>query len=82
MPTFIDRYIEQGRQQGLFAGIEKGRQEGRQEGQADLLLRLMTRKFGPLTTQQRRRIEQADEATLLRWSEQVLFATTPDEALR
>lgn len=90
MPTFIDRYIEQGRQQGLFAGKELGREEGReegrrkgrQEGQAELLLRLMARKFGTLTACQRRRIEQADGETLLRWSEQVLFAETPDEVLR
>jgi hypothetical protein len=74
LPTFIDRYIEQGRQQGLFIG--------RQKGQAELLLRLMTRKFGPLSKKHRRFIERADGDTLLRWSEQVLFATTPDEALR
>ncbi|MGZ8247262.1 Rpn family recombination-promoting nuclease/putative transposase [Methylomagnum sp.] len=90
MTTFIDRYIEQGRQQGLFAGMEKGMEKGReegllkgrQEGQAEVLLRLMARKFGSLTTGQRRRIRRADGETLLRWSEQVLFAETPDEALR
>jgi len=82
MQTFIERYIEQGRQQGLVVGEQKGRQEGRQEGQQELLLRLMTRKFGTLTAKQRKRIQQADGETLLRWSEQVLFATTPDEALR
>jgi predicted transposase YdaD len=86
MQTFIDRYIEQGRQQGWHLGMEKGkeegRQEGRQEGQAELLSRLMTRKFGALTAEQRRRIEQADGETLLRWSERLLFANSPDEALR
>jgi flagellar biosynthesis/type III secretory pathway protein FliH len=90
MQTFLDRYIEQGRQQGfilgeqkgLALGEQKGRQEGRQKGQRDLLLRQMARKFGTLTVNQRKRIQQADGETLLRWSEQVLFATTPDEALR
>ena len=86
MQTFIDRYIEQGRQQGLFAGRQegeqKGRQEGRQEGQQEVLLRQMSRKFGTLTPRQRRRIQQADGETLLRWSEQVLFAATAEEALR
>jgi len=85
MQTFIDRYIEQGRQQGMVLGKQEGRQEGRREGryegQRDVLLRLMTRKFGTLTAQQRKRIQQADGETLLRWSEQVLFATTLDEAL-
>jgi predicted transposase/invertase (TIGR01784 family) len=90
MQTFIDRYIEQGRQQGLVVGEQKGlvlgeqkgRQEGRQEERQDLLLRQMTRKFGTLTAKQRTRIRQADGETLLRWSEQVLFATTAEEALR
>lgn len=86
MQTFIDRYIEQGRQQGLFRGLEEGRQKGLQEGlqkgQMDLLLRQMARKFGPLTQAQQQRIQRADEASLLRWTEQILFAETPDEALR
>lgn len=47
----------------------------------DLLLRLMTRKFGTLNAEQQRRIQQADEVSLLRWAEQLLFAETPDEAL-
>lgn len=74
MQTFIDRYIEQGRQQGLFVG--------RQEERQALLLRLLTRKFDRITPSQRQRIEQADGETLLRWSEQVLFAATVEEALR
>lgn len=78
MQTFIDRYIEQGREQGVFIG----RQEGRQEGQQEVLLRQMTRKFGSLTPAQRRLIQQADGETLLRWSEQLLFAATAEEALR
>ena len=94
MATFIDRYIEQGLQKGLNLGIEQGieqgiekgreqgRQEGRQAGQAELLLRLMNRKFGALPPKHRQRIAKADQETLLRWSEQVLFAETPDEALR
>lgn len=93
MPTFIDNYIEQGRQQGWFAGLEKGMEKGREEGleqgreegrrqeRIDLLLHLMTRKFGSIAPKYRKRIKQADGETLLRWSEQVLFATTPDEAL-
>lgn len=55
---------------------------GEQKGQQDLLLRLLARKFGTLSAEQRRRIVQADGETLLRWSEQVLFAATAEEALR
>jgi flagellar biosynthesis/type III secretory pathway protein FliH len=83
MQTFIDRHIEQGRQQGLVVGEQKGLAIGEQKGQRDILLRQMIRKFGTLTAQQRQRIQQqVDGETLLRWSEQVLFATTPEEALR
>ena len=89
MQTFIDRYIEQGRQQGILTGkrdgwqegMQEGRQEGRQEGQREILLRLMTRKFGVLTVEQQRQIYQADGETLLRWSEQLLFAASAEEAL-
>ena len=72
----------EGKQEGRREGRREGRQEGRQEGQAELLLRQMGRKFGPLTPRQKRRIEQADGEALLRWSEQLLFADTADEALR
>ena len=89
MQTFIDRYIEQGRQQGILTGkkdgwqegVQEGRQEGKQEGQREILLRLMTRKFGVLTVEQQRQIYQADGETLLRWSEQLLFAASAEEAL-
>ncbi|MEI7866416.1 MAG: DUF4351 domain-containing protein [Candidatus Methylumidiphilus sp.] len=85
MQTFIDRYIEQGRQQGILTGKkdgwQEGKQEGRQEGQREILLRLMTRKFGVLTVVQQRQIYQADGETLLRWSEQLLFAASAEEAL-
>lgn len=90
MHTSIEHYIEQGRQQGWLAGRQegeqegllKGRQEGRQEGRKEMLLRLLSRKFGLPTPRQRRLVECADRETLLRWSEQVLFAATTEEALR
>jgi hypothetical protein len=41
----------------------------------------MNRKFGKLSAAQCRRILQADHATLRRWSEQILFAATIEEAL-
>jgi predicted transposase YdaD len=86
MQTFIDRYIEQGKQQGWIGGRQEGRQEGKQEGkqegQKELLLRLLTRKFGPLTEHHHHRVEQANGETLLRWSEQTLFASTVEEALK
>lgn len=66
--------------------IEQGRLEAKQEQErevrVDMLIRLMTRKFGPLTAKQRRRIERADAETLLRWLEQILFAQAPKDVFR
>jgi len=60
MRTFIDRYIEQGKRQG----------------EAEVLLRLLERKFGPADARLRQRILDADAETLLEWSEHILTAET------
>lgn len=61
-------------------GIEKGLQQGMQQGEAAVLLRLLERKYGPESAAAcRRRLEQADAETLLRWSERILTAETIDE---
>jgi len=62
MQTFIDRYIEQGKRQG----------------EAEVLLRLLERKFGPADARLRQRILDADAETLLEWSEHILTAETPE----
>ena len=69
MQTFIDRYIEQGMQQGM------------QQGEAAVLLRLIERRFGPLSDDVRRRVTRADPNTLLHWSERILDASSLEEVL-
>jgi hypothetical protein len=64
----------QGVQQGLQQGLLQGVQQGVQQGEAAVLLRQIELKFGPPDEAMRRRIEQADAATLLRWSERILTA--------
>jgi len=50
-------------------------QQGRQEGEAALLLRLLTRKFGPIDDEATRaRVLAADAEQLLVWGERVLSA--------
>ncbi|MBV5272212.1 MAG: DUF4351 domain-containing protein [Lamprocystis purpurea] len=73
MQTFIDRYIEQGRQQGIEQGIE--------QGEANVLLRLITKKFGPPSESVRQRIAAADADTLLHWSERILTADSLEAVL-
>ena len=69
MSNFADRFRQEGMQQGM------------QQGEARVLLRLLQRKFGDLPEAIQRRIEQADERTLLEWSERVLTATRLDEVV-
>ncbi|AQR66337.1 transposase [Aquaspirillum sp. LM1] len=65
-----------GWQEGLQKGQQQGRQEGRQEGEALLLLRLLTRRFGPLPADYIARIQAASSGQLEQWSDQVLDART------
>jgi hypothetical protein len=56
-------------------------QQGMQQGEAQVVLRLLERKFGALPAPVRRRVEQADAQTLLEWSERILTAGSVEEVL-
>ncbi|MEW6168599.1 MAG: DUF4351 domain-containing protein, partial [Pseudomonadota bacterium] len=77
----VKEWTREWEQQGLEKGMQQGLQQGLQQGEAAVLLRQLTRKFGELPPQVRRRIESADAETLLLWSERVLDATTLDDVL-
>ena len=53
----------------------------RTEGRAELLLKLLTRKFGPISPAIERKIRAADTDQVDTWAEQILTASTVDEAL-
>lgn len=72
---------EQGIQEGRREGRNEGLQEGLVEGERMVLLRLLVRKFGPLSDAQCHRLQSADAETVLDWSERVLTATSIDEVL-
>ena len=44
----IEQGLQQGIEQGLQQGVEQGLQQGREQGEINLVLRLLTRRFGPL----------------------------------
>jgi len=73
MGTFSERYIQQ--------GMERGEQLGVRKGEARVLLTQLQLKFGDVPESVRTAIDEADADTLLRWSTQVLAATTLDEVL-
>jgi HEPN domain-containing protein/predicted nucleotidyltransferase len=71
------RGVERGRAEGEARGVERGRAEERRE----LLLRLLSLRFGELPQEARARVNAADPALLERWVERVLFAQTLSEVL-
>jgi len=85
MSRFAERFreegLQQGLQRGLHQGLQQGMQEGLQQGEALVLERQLRLKFGELPEMVQRRIEQANEPTLLQWSERVLTADRLDEVL-
>jgi len=79
---FAKRYVAQGIEQGLEKGIEKGISQGRIEGRAELISRLLTLRFGPLTEAAQTRIQQSSIAELDAIGEQLLTASSLDDAVR
>jgi hypothetical protein len=75
MSTFAERFRAEGWSQGMQVGMEKGMQRG----EVAILVRLLERKFGPVSEPLRRRLETADEETLLLWSDRILTATSLDD---
>jgi hypothetical protein len=72
-------YREESQTMTRFA--ERFREEGRQQGEACVLERQLRLKFGELPDAVQARLAQADEATLLAWSERVLSATSLEDVL-
>jgi hypothetical protein len=73
MSRFAERFREEGMQQGI--------RQGMQQGEARVLERQLQLKFGELPAAVRQRIAEADEPTLLLWSERVLTATRLDDVV-
>ena len=70
----LEEGLQKGLEEGLQKGLQKGLQEGLQKGEAQIVLRLIERKFGPVSEEVRRRIDEADPDTLLRWGERLVEA--------
>ena len=59
---------------GKAEGHTEGRTEGRAEGEANMLVRLIEKRFGVVSPRLRQRIFAADVATLEEWFERTLDA--------
>jgi len=56
--------------------------QGRQEGEATVLLRQLTRRFGPLGAATTEKIRQASSTELEQWADQILDATNLEDVFR
>jgi hypothetical protein len=74
----VKEWTKEWREQGLQQGLETGQKKG----EILMLVRLLERKFGPLSEQHRRYLEEADANTLLDWSERVLTVDSIEEVLK
>ncbi|HET8696413.1 MAG TPA: Rpn family recombination-promoting nuclease/putative transposase [Gammaproteobacteria bacterium] len=72
---------EQGIEQGREQGIEQGREQGLREGEAQLLTRLLRRRFGELPEWVESRLRAASPEQLERWAERLLDAQSLDVLL-
>jgi len=61
---------------GIAAACSDAEQRGRAAGTAEMLLRLLTIKFGPQSAGVAARLSSAGETELFRWSERLLSAET------
>jgi thioredoxin-like negative regulator of GroEL len=75
MASAAEQLIQQGRAQGIEQGIEQGRVLALRE----TLARQLAARFGDVSEQARRRIEEAGSAELDRWVEAVVRAARPED---
>ena len=63
----------------MLTWTEQARVDGRQEGQAELILRQIEHKHGPVSEDVKARVMGADVDQLLAWTDRILTAETLDE---
>ena len=74
-------WIEAGKQEGLQRGLKQGLAKGRQLGEAELVLRLLTRRIGALAASEVRAIRKLPLARLEALGEALLeFSSRSDLA--
>ncbi len=78
---FARKYAEQGRREGEDAGIEVGMELGMEAGERTIILRQLTKRFGPLDAAVVAQVEQASVSNLELWADRILTAGTLEEVL-
>jgi flagellar biosynthesis/type III secretory pathway protein FliH len=76
----VKKGLEQGLEQGLEKGLEQGREKGRVEGMRAVVLGLLDRRFGPLSSATREKLEGiATAEELSRLADRVLDAQSVED---
>ena len=69
------------RQKGVEEGELKGKLEGELKGKAELLVRQLSRRFGPLPKWAETRVNKAKSEQLEKWADTVLDASSLTEVI-
>ncbi len=74
--------LQQGLQEGLQQGIQQGIQQGELLGEANVLARLFTKRFGPLSAETQTRLKTATHEQIGQWVENILDAPTLEDVFK
>ena len=72
----VIEWTQQWKQQGLEQGLLEGEIKGELKGEANVLERLLTKRFGPLSDGTRARLKNATAEQLELWADRILDAPT------
>ena len=76
----LEKGMIQGLEKGMTQGLEKGMTQGRSKGRAETVLRLLTRRYGPIPKALSKLILDTSELEQLdAWSDLVIDCTTLEE---
>ena len=81
LPTIAEELLNQGRTEGRAEGRTEGRAEGRAEGLRETVRMQLGVKFGELTAEQTRRIDDATLEELERFGKRLVLADSIDAVL-
>ena len=79
MKAMLAERVQEWTKQWKQEGIEEELQKGRQEGQAELLIKILERKFGPLPPVYQQRILTAGPEDIWRWVDRALVAAALEQ---